>query len=115
LVTDTEFIATGSAPVRIAAENMDALAGDNTYTSGSPNVISVYGDVTRSLTWPNEGVPYYPDNTTMTVYNSATLTLAPGVTRDRGEYLQAFCPFTTALRSRWRPGSPSAWNTQTGS
>jgi parallel beta-helix repeat protein len=70
--------ACSNCPVRIAAENVDALSG-NTYTNCSPNAVSTYGDVTRDVTWPNEGVPYYPDAGDMTVRNSATLTLDPGV------------------------------------
>jgi parallel beta-helix repeat protein len=71
--------ACSSEPVRLAAENADALSGGNVLTGNGSNAITTYGDVTRSLTWPNEGVPYWPD-TSFTVYNSATLTLTPGIT-----------------------------------
>jgi hypothetical protein len=67
-----------SYPVRIAAQYVDSLAGDNTYADNGVQAISVFGDVTRSLTWPNEGVPYYPDGS-LTIYNGATLTLDPSV------------------------------------
>jgi hypothetical protein len=67
----------GDVPVKIASEHADALSR-NTYWANSYDAILLQGDITRDVTWPNEGPPYYPTST-ITVYNGATLTISPGV------------------------------------
>jgi hypothetical protein len=67
----------GWEPVRIAAENADAL-DRNVYSANGRQYIAVYGDVTRDVIWPHEKYPYWPE-ATFTVRNGATPTLSPGV------------------------------------
>ena len=64
-------------PVYVAAQNADLLF-HNSYTGNGTQAIVVYGDILRDVTWPNEGLAYYPTSS-FTIRNAATWTVSPGL------------------------------------
>ncbi|MBX3204551.1 MAG: hypothetical protein KF764_05750 [Labilithrix sp.] len=79
--TDNVITTSGTAPVKIHVNSVGDLLG-GTYTGNASDVISVDGgNVDKTATWRNLGIPYRAD--TFYVKGSATpqkLTLAAGVT-----------------------------------
>jgi len=48
----------GSYAVRIASNQASSIPAGSTFTNNAPNAIELYGDVSRTQTWPNPGVPF---------------------------------------------------------
>jgi parallel beta-helix repeat protein len=64
-------------PLFLYAIHADGTSG-NTFTDNAIDAIGVAGDVTESTTWVDQGV-YYQLQNTMFIYDSARLTLEPGI------------------------------------
>jgi plastocyanin len=69
--------------VRIGANQADSLPSSSTYSANTPNAVELTGNVSRSLTWPNPGVPFVvPGLLTVAMLQPAvaTLTVSAGTT-----------------------------------
>lgn len=95
----------GSYAVRIASNQASSIPAGSTFTNNAPNAIELYGDVSRTQTWPNPGVPFVVnDDVTVEGANSPTLTVAPGTTlhfgASRGLYVGEDAPGSLTMEGR---------------
>jgi hypothetical protein len=69
----------GSFAVRIAANQASSIPAGSTFTNNAPNAIELYGDVSRTQTWPNPGVPFFVnDHVEVQGANTPSLTISAG-------------------------------------
>jgi hypothetical protein len=82
----------GSYAMHIGANQADTLPAGGTFTSNAPDAIELEGNVSRSQTWPNLGIPYVVnDHVNVESATSPRLTLSAGTVlrfgRDYGLYV----------------------------
>lgn len=66
----------GSYPISMDSDFASTLPTNSTFNGNTPNTVMLGGNVTRTQTWPNPGIPYFISS--YVFLDSATLTLTPG-------------------------------------